>query len=82
MSLEAGRRCYETIVGLNSKQIENCVELIGELKAARKKKWIPFMEVMRMKQLAEEKYQEITRKELLKYNMFEKLKLTFALKKL
>ena len=67
-------------VGSNSKQIEHYVELVGELKAARKKKWIPFIEAMRMKRLTEEKYQEVTRKELLEFNtrvddMFEKIKL-------
>ena len=65
----------------------NSVELVGELNSARKKKWIPFMEATRMKRLTEQKYQQITRQELLEYNnkvdgMFERLKLSFGSKTL
>lgn len=40
---------------------EKSVELVGELEAARKKKWIPFMQASRMKRLTEQKYPQITR---------------------
>ena len=74
-----------TVESKDKQRSQNSVELVGELKAARKKTWIPFTEAMRMKRLAEEKYQQVTRKELLEYNtkvddMFQRLKSTFASK--
>lgn len=45
------------------------IHLIDELKTARQKKWIPFLQAMKMKQWAKDNYQQVNLQKLQEYNL-------------